>query len=259
MKQLKEIYAYRDMVYEMTKRELRGRYQRSVLGVAWNFLNPLFQIMIYWVIFTFIFPNGAIADYPVYLATGLIPWSFFSESLTTGTAAITANGDMVKKIYFPREVLVISSVLAKFVNLLLSFVIIFLFILLSGRAFPARALPFLIPVLLTELVLTMGMALILSSIDVYLRDMEYIINIIIMAWVWATPIMYDIYALQPVVQRVLLFNPMTRVIMAYHSILYDGTAPDAAGLGIAALTGIVVFIIGEMVFHRLERGFAEEI
>ena len=120
---MKEIYEYRDMIYSLVKRELRGRYQKSVLGMLWTLLNPFFQIVIYTFVFTIIFPSS-IENYYIYLMTGIIPWNFFSEALGQGAGSVVANADMTKKIYFPREILTISSVTAKFVNMLLGFVVV---------------------------------------------------------------------------------------------------------------------------------------
>ena len=128
VQRMKEIYEYRDMIYSLVRRELRGRYQKSVLGMLWTFINPFFQILIYTLVFTLIFPSS-IENYYIYLMTGIIPWTFFSEALGQGAGSIVGNADMTKKIYFPREVLTISSVTAKFVNMILGFVVIFIFLI----------------------------------------------------------------------------------------------------------------------------------
>ena len=115
MQHLKEIFYYRDMINSLVRRELRGKYEKSVLGFLWSFLSPMFQILIYNIVFTQVFHN----DTPVYymfLMTGILPWTFFSDSLSQGTGAVVWNAEMVKKIYFPREVLVIAEVNAKLVN-----------------------------------------------------------------------------------------------------------------------------------------------
>lgn len=246
------------MVRGFVKKELRGRYQKSVLGVLWNFLNPLFQILIYTILFTFIFPSN-IDDYYIYLTTGLIPWTFFSESLGSGTSSIVNNADMVKKIYFPREILVISSVTAKFINLLISFIIIFAFILISGRGISFKLLPYLIPILIAEFFLALGFALLLSGIDVYFRDMEYIINVLLQAWVWATPIMYELQSINPTLRTIIGFNPMTSIILAFHNVLYYKVSPSLFQLLGMPIIGIIMTIIGELVFLHVEKDFAEEL
>ena len=254
----KDIYEYRDMVFSLVKRELRGRYQKSVLGMLWTFLNPLCQIVIYTLVFSVIFENN-MENYYIYLTVGMIPWTFFSEALGQGTGSIVGNADMTKKIYFPREVLTIASVTAKFVNMLLSFVIVFLFIFISGIGVNPIVLPLLIPVMLAEYLVALGFTLFFSAITVYLRDMEYIVGVLLMAWIWATPIMYTLDGRSPIVINILKINPMTNIILAYHDILYYKVMPSVAAIGLVLLAGVVLLLIGEVVFVHLEGNFAEEL
>ena len=127
---IKEIYAYREMIFSLVKRDLKGRYKGSVLGFLWTFLNPLFQLAVYTMVFSTIMRSG-IEDYYLFLFVALIPWIFFSTSLTGGAGCILSQQDMVKKIYFPREVLPISFVTSQFVNMLLSFIVIFVVLIVS--------------------------------------------------------------------------------------------------------------------------------
>lgn len=254
---VKEIYEYRDMIYSLVKRELRGRYQKSVLGMLWTLLNPFFQILIYTFVFTVIFPSS-IENYYIYLMTGMIPWTFFSEALGQGAGTIVSNADMTKKIYFPREVLTIASVTAKFVNMLLAFVVIFVFLLTSPLKFSYHIL--LLPlVMIFEYFIALGFTLFFSAITVYLRDMEYIVGVLLMAWIWATPIMYDISSLDPVIGHILLLNPMTLVVSAYHNILYYHCVPTLWTMTALLLEGIVFALIGWGIFVHLEGNFAEEL
>ena len=254
---MKEIWDYRDMVYSLVKRELRGRYQKSVLGMLWTFLNPFFQIVIYTFVFTIIFPSS-IENYYIYLMTGIIPWNFFTEALGQGAGSVVCNADMTKKIYFPREILTIASVTAKFVNMLLAFIPIFLFIIFSpvGLSWHVLLLPL---VWLTEYIIALGFTLFFASVTVYLRDMEYIVGVLLMAWIWATPIMYALDYLPPIVGKLLLLNPMTLVISSYHNLLYYHQMPTMLTLFGSLLEGIVLLIIGEIIFARLEGNFAEEL
>ena len=219
MRHLKEIYEYRDMVGSLVKRELRGKYEKSVLGFLWSFLSPMFQILIYNLVFTHIFQNN-MPNYYIYLMSGILTWTFFSDSLAQGTGAIVYNAEMVKKIYFPREVLVISEVTAKLVNMLLSFIVMAVFLVISGVGFSVQLI--VLPVvIIIEYIMCLGFSLIVSSVTVYLRDLEYVVNVILMAWIWGTPIMYAIDGIQdPLMRRLLFINPMTSVISCYHYIFY---------------------------------------
>lgn len=257
MRRVKDIYEYRDMVFSLVRRELRGRYQKSVLGMFWTFLNPFFQIVIYTLVFTFIFPSN-IENYYIYLMTGIIPWNFFTEALGQGAGSIVSNADMTKKIYFPREVLTIASVTAKFVNMLLAFVVILCFLILSpvGLSWHLLLLPF---VMLAEYLIALGFTLFFSAITVYLRDMEYIVGVLLMAWIWATPIMYALDGIPAVLQKLVLLNPMTLVIESYHNLLYFHRLSTPLTWGGMYAVGFAVLLIGEAIFVHLEGNFAEEL
>lgn len=258
IQRVKDIYEYRDMIFSLVKRELRGRYQKSVLGMLWTFLNPLCQIIIYTFVFSVIFENN-MENYYIYLTVGMIPWTFFSEALGQGAGSIVNNADMTKKIYFPREVLTIASVTSKFVNMLLSFVIVFLFLFVSGIKVNPLVLPMLIPVMVAEYLVALGFTLFFSAITVYLRDMEYIVGVLLMAWIWATPIMYTLDGRSELVIKFLKLNPMTNIILGYHDILYYKSMPAVDSIVAVLVVGVVLLWIGEMVFIHLEGNFAEEL
>ena len=258
MDHLKEIYEYRSMVLNLAKRELRGKYEKSVLGFLWSFLSPLCQIIIYNIIFTRVFHNN-IPNFYIYLMTGILPWTFFAESFGQGSRAIIANSEMVKKIYFPREVLVISEVLAKLINMLLSFLVMAVFLIVSGTGFSIHL--FLLPaVIVVESLLAVGGALIVSSATVFFRDLEYIVDVILMAWIWATPIMYELKGIvDPLFRVVLGVNPMSGVIQCYHRIFYYHEFPTLTEWCIPLFEGIVLLVIGYVMFNRLNRHFVEEL
>ena len=258
MARIREIFNYRDMIFSLVRRELRGRYQKSVLGMLWTLLNPLAQIAVYTFVFTVIFPNN-LENYYIYLTAGLVPWTFFNESLSQGTGSIVANADMTKKIYFPREVLTISSVAAKFVNLMLAFLIVFAFILFSGIGIDFRVIWLLPVVMIAEFLTALGLTLLFSAVTVYLRDMEYIVGVFLMAWIWATPIMYTVDNLPPAIYHLLLVNPMTPIVMIYHDLLYYQSFPSVPMLLAVVIEGIALTVLGEAVFVKLEGNFAEEL
>ncbi len=258
MEHFKEIIAYRDMVGSLVKRELRGKYEKSALGFLWSFLSPLFQILIYNLVFTQVF-NNDMPNYYIYLMAGLLPWTFFNDSVSQGTGAIIYNAEMVKKIYFPREVLVIAEVTAKLVNLLLSFVVMAAFLIISGVGFSQHLL--ILPVvLLTEYLLALGFALIVSSVTVYLRDLEYVVNVIMMAWIWGTPVLYALNTMKESLLKSLLYlNPMTNVIECYHYIFYYHIFPTPMVLLVPFVEGVVITVLGFLIFGKLNKRFVEEL
>lgn len=259
LSRLKEIYEYRDMVAGLVHRDLRGRYKGSFMGFLWNFINPLCQIIVYILVFSMIYKSN-LDHYYIYLIVGMMPWNFFNESICQGAGCVFAQADMVKKIYFPREVLVISTVTSRFVNFLLSYLVAFVIILVSGFGFRPLLMLCWLPILfLIEYTFALGLSLILAAVDVYFRDVEYMTGVITMAWVWLTPIMYDIDIVPPSLAWLIRLNPMTPIIDCYHQVLYYKTFPAAGSLWQSAVVAVALLLIGELVFIRLERHFAEEL
>lgn len=255
---LKELYAYREMIFSLVKRDLKGRYKGSVLGFLWTFINPLLQLLVYTMVFSVIMRNG-IEDYYLFLFVALVPWIFFSTSVSGGSSCIWAQQEMVKKIYFPREVLPLSYVMSQFVNMLLSFVVIFAVLIVSRHVINPMALLCLPVVMLVEFVLALGMAMLSSAVTVYLRDLEYILGIITMAWQFLTPVMYSGDMVPKELRWVFNLNPMTSIIEAYREILYYGNVPKLDTLISATVFGVVILIIGWCVFHQLQKHFVEEL
>ena len=257
MERIKEIYAYREMIYALVKRDLKGRYKGSVLGFLWTFLNPLLQLAVYTMVFSAIMRSG-IRDYYLFLFVALIPWIFFSTSLTGGAGCILAQQDMVKKIYFPREILPISYVTSQFVNVLLSFLAIFAVLICAGYPLLSGAVSCLPLVMAVEYVLALGFAFVMSAVMVYIRDLEYLLGIFMMAWQFLTPIMYSVDQVPEHMRWIFSINPMSGVIAAYRDILYYGKMPGMETLLSAALVGIGMLLVGWCVFQRLQRRFVEE-
>lgn len=255
---LKEIYAYREMVFSLVKRDLKGRYKGSVLGFLWTFLNPLFQLAVYTMVFSIIMRSG-IEDYYLFLFVALIPWIFFSTSVAGGSSCIMAQQDLVKKIYFPREVLPVSYVTSQFVNMLLSFIVIFAVLLFSGYTIRLRAVLCLPTVMLVEYILALGLTMVMSAVTVYIRDLEYILGIIVMAWQFLTPVMYTIEQVPERIRWIFSLNPMTYIIIAYRDILYFGNVPRMSTLLSAVILGSAMLLIGWMVFYHLQKHFVEEL
>ncbi len=254
----KNLYNYRQMIFSLTHRELRGRYKGSVLGFLWTFLNPLLQMFVYTFVFSVIMRSG-IEKYYLFLFVALIPWIFFSTSLAGGCGCIIASGDMVKKIYFPREVLPLAFVVTAFVNMLYCFVVVFAALFFSGVGFSLKALLYLPLVLFVEFLFTLGVTLLSSALTVYVRDLQHILGIIVMAWQFLTPVMYSSKSVPQKFQKIFYMNPMTPIIESIRSILFYKEVPHVRSLLSAILFGIFFLVFGEFVFSKLQRGFAEEL
>lgn len=257
-KTFSEIWEYRDMVTSLIKRTLRGRYKGSVLGFFWTFLEPLLQLLVYTVLFSVII-DQKIDKYYLFLFVALIPWMFFSSSISGGAKCISNQSNLVTKLYFPREVLPIAHVSAAFVNMLLSFVVVFAVVLIARVPLNPLGLLELPVVMIVEYALALGLTMIISSCTVYFRDLEYIMSVVVMLWQFLTPIMYDISTVPEHLMSLYMLNPMTPVVMLYRDILYYGNAPSLSSLLPCALWGAAFLIIGFLVFGRLQKGFAEEL
>ncbi len=254
---LYEIYTYRTMIVSLIKRDIRGRYKGSVLGFAWTFLNPLLQLVVYTAVFSVIMRAG-VEDYYLFLFVALVPWIFFSSSLTGGASCIISQQEMVKKIYFPREVLPISHVTSQLVNMLLSFVIIFGVLIISGKGIYWGAVLYLPIVVIAEYVLAISIAMISSAITVYFRDLEHILAVIALAWQFLTPIMYSIDMVPEQYRGIFNINPMTPIVKAYREIFYYKTIPQLDTLAHGFVLSIMLLIIGTIVFNICKKHFAEE-
>lgn len=254
-----EIFEYRDMIAGLVRRDLRGRYKGSFLGFLWNIVNPLFQIIVYVVVFSQIMKNDT-PNYVIYLICGMMPWIFFNDSVRQGAGTIVAQADLAKKIYFPREVLPLSAVFSRFVNLLITYILVLIFILINGSGINPVALPYLIPALLFIMFFALGLTLIFSAINVYFRDVEHILGIILMAWMWITPIIYEAHIMDNTfVANIILYNPLTYFIKLFHQILYLQMVPDASTIWICFLICSITVTFGELIFCKLSKDFAEEL
>jgi len=256
MKLIKEIYAYREMIASLVRKDLRGRYKGSVLGFLWTFINPLLQLLVYTVVFSFIMRSG-IEKFYLFLFVALVPWLFFASCLSAGAGIILAEKNLVVKIHFPREVIPIYFVTSSFINMLYCFIVVFAVVFISGVPINFLALLYLPIIMIIEFIMALGFCFIVSAITVYFRDLQHIMGILAMAWQFLTPILYPITIVPDNLLPIFMINPMTPVINAYRDILFYAKVPQMFTLIHAAIFGIVILIIGFFVFGRLKRRFAE--
>ena len=255
---IKEIWAYRTMIRTLVHKDLRGRYQASVLGFLWTFIVPLCQLLVYTVVFSIIM-RSTVEKFYLYLFVALIPWNFFASCLTGGSSCIIQQQSLVNKIYFPREVVPVAYVTGAFVNMLYCEIVVFAVALFSGVHFSIPGLLCLPVVMAIEYILALGITMIMSAVNVYFRDLEHILGIVSMAWMFLTPIMYDMSIIPERLRPFFRLNPMTSVVTAYRDILYAGGVPELSTLGIALGMGAVFLALGFLVFGKLKRRFSEVI
>ncbi|MEE3343285.1 MAG: ABC transporter permease [Bacilli bacterium] len=257
MKNINEIIVYKEFLKSNVKKDVRGKYKGSFLGVLWSFINPLLSVVVYAIVFHFIMRFN-IEHYLIYLIAGIIPWTFFTTALNAGMNSILFNADIIKKVYFPRIILPISSVTSCLVNFLISCIIIVLFALFSGVGI-GYSLLFLPIVVIIQYIFTLGLVFILGALEIYVRDIEHIVNFIISMLFYVTPILYTVDYVPDKFKIILRLNPVAYIIQAYHSIFYYKQMPNLINLGIISMFSILLFFIGYKVFDKLQRGFAEEI
>jgi len=245
------------MIGSLVKKEIRGRYKGSLLGFMWNFILPLIQILVYIMVFSVIFRQN-IENYYVYLIVGMVPWFMICDSFVSGAGSIVDNSQLVTKIYFPREVIPVSVVLSKFVNFLISMVITLIVVGVGGHGFDGIALLGLPLAIFLLLIFCIGAALILSAANVYMRDVQYMVNVLMMVFIWLTPIMYVAKNIDNEIFRMLLsLNPLSYIIELFQDALYWKVLPDTVTLLIAVVESVALLVIGIVVFGRQSRDFAE--
>lgn len=252
------IYRYREMLINMVRRELRGKYKGSILGFLWTFINPLLQLVVYTIVFSNIMRMG-VSNYEIFLFVALIPWMFFSTSVLSGAGSIIYNQSLVTKIYFPREILPLSVVTSNFINMIYCSVIVLTVVLFYHMNLNLEVW-FMLPVIaFIEYILVIGIVLIVSALTVYFRDLEHILGIIIMAWQFLTPVMYPESFVPSQYQAILYLNPMTPIIISFRDVLYYGKMPVVENLVYAFLWSLIIFICGFLLFGKLQKDFAEEL
>ena len=257
MKFFKRLFNYRELLKTNVKKEVRGKYKKSFLGVLWSFLNPLLQIAVYAIVFPIILKNTQ-DNYLIFLCVALIPWTFFTNTIIQSASTVIANGNIVKKVYFPREIIPISVVTSGCVNFLISTVIIIGFVLCSGMGLTKYVL-FYPLILIIQYLLSLALSFVISSITVYLRDVEHLIGIALQLLFYATPIVYARETIPTNFQFIMKLNPMAHIISAYRDIFYYQTMPDIQNLLILLALTVIFCILGYKIFSKLQKGFAEEL
>lgn len=257
MNVFKEIYNYRELLKTNIKKEIRGKYKGSWLGVLWTFLNPLLMLAVYAFVFPYILRVN-VDNYTIFMIVALIPWNFFTTAIQSGTGSVVANGNILKKVYFPREIIPISITTSQSVNFLITCIIMAVFIIFSGVGFSVHALLFPLLVLI-QYILILGLTFILSALTVFVRDIDHFVSVILMLGFYATPIVYQGEMLPKKFQIFLKLNPMAQLVETYRSILYYHRMPDMTMLVIWGLGSVALLVVGYLIFKKLEKSFVEEL
>jgi ABC-type polysaccharide/polyol phosphate export permease len=269
---LSEITASRELIVNLTLRELRSRYKRSVLGWAWSMLNPLATVVIYTIVFKYFFKAGApvgtpsgLKNFSIYLFVGLTAWNFFNVSIIGCMATLVGNAGLIKKVYFPREGLVFATVASAAVSFLIELLVAAVILLALGN----NVLPW-IPVILLlvalETVFVVGLGLVVAVANAYFRDMQYLIgSILLQVLFYLTPIVYPIKLAydatkdQPVLRRLYTANPTVQFVEAFHRVMYDLRWPTLLNFVYLTSAAAISLVLGLWVFNRYDGDLAEEL
>lgn len=268
------LWQYRYMLQNLVIRDLKVRYKNSVLGVFWSLVNPLLMVSVFTLVFSVLNPNSNTQPYPIFFLTGQMPWGFFSGSLFAATTAVLANKSLVKKVYFPRELLPLASILSNLVNFFFGLGVLIVFLYAFGLKLTIHAL-WLPALLFIQILFTLGLSLLLCTLNVFYRDVMMILDVVILAWFFLTPVLYPLEQFNNTFQflnltvapdRVMRWlNPMASIIDGYRTVLWGttaGTGPatmDPAYLLRTFVIALVMFIVGYGVFNRYQHLFSETI
>ena len=274
MTKLQEITSRRELFANLTLRELRGKYKRSVLGWGWSLLNPLTTMLVYTAVFTVLGaqptkgdPSG-LKSFAFFLMCGLIPYNFIANGLNGGILALIGNSNLVKKTYFPREILVAASTSAALVQYLIEMGLLVVALLFAGNiVFPW--IPVILIVVAFQFLFVLGIALVLSAAAVYFRDLQHLIGLVLQVWFFSAPIVYS----QDLVDKNLndgsvssrifdlnfAINPLVRFVEVYRNLMYDLRWPPAGDIAYIVVVSLATLAIGFWAFGRLEGRLAEEL
>lgn len=277
MKQyLRELYGSRLILNALVSREIRGKYRRTFLGQLWSFANPLTQMLVYTFVFSFVFqvksmkgdPSG-LDSFALYLLCGLIPWTLFYSSVIGAMASPLTNVNLITKVYFPRMIIPVSSLVATLYNSGFEFLVLGVALALAGSMF-WPLLPVAIVVIFLLMIFAAGLGLLLSILNLKFRDTEYLLGIFFQVWMWLSPIIYPISlvanrsaSLGPIpgtritLLDVYSFNPIVHFVTAFRNVMYDNRMPSATDLVICGLWAVVSLLIGFLTFRRMDSRLAE--
>ena len=254
---LVEQFDYRELLYQMTLRDLLLRYKQSVMGFGWAVFMPLVNTAVFSAIFTRVSPLPTPVPYPVFAFCGLWAWNFFASTLRFSVVSLTSNTNLVSKVYFPREIFPFSTVFVGLVDFIVSAVVL-VALMAWYRIAPGSSLLWLPVIILVHLAFTAGVALIVSMANLFYRDVKYLFEVAITVWMFATSVVYPLSAVGGRLGALLALNPMTPIIDAYRNVILLDTPPPA-GFAVAAVLSVVVLVGGWLSFHRAEFAFAENV
>lgn len=252
---LRRLYAYRGLLRGLVQRDLQVKYKGSVLGFAWSLLHPLVMAAVYTLAFRYVM-RVPIEHFPLFLLSGLLPWMFFTSALGAATSSIVDNGTLVRKVAFPRVVLPLGAIASQLVQFALMYTVIVPVALVLGVGL-SPTLAAVVPLVLLQTVFTTGLALLLATAYVFVRDARHLLEVTLQVWFWLTPIVYAVTFVPVELGQWMRWNPMLHFITAYQGIAVQHVAPSIQTFGRLTVMAVVSVTVGWLVFGRAQRRFAE--
>ena len=252
LKSLLKLFRYKELIKTLVSRNLKARYRNSILGYAWTWLDPLMMMLVFILVFDVLLRSG-VENFPLYLLCGLIPWTFFSNTIINSVGSITSNAGLIKRVYYPREIFPLTLTLTHGVNMLLSCLVLIPVILFFGIDFTQKILLF--PIIITFLFFfTFGLSLLFSVMNVFMRDMMHIVPLIIRVWFFSTPIFYAVENRVPerLLDIYMFLNPMAVMLSLFRAAFMNYNVPKPQHIAVALLVSMLMFIVGYIFFKKNE-------
>ena len=256
---LAQLFAYRSLLGVVARRELRLRYKQTALGVAWAVVHPLALMLVLTMVFSRIVKlDSEGVPYPLFSYAALLPWTFVATSTTLSMMSLVKDVELVTRIWFPRQILPIGSVLASLIDFTIA-LILFLVLLVSFGHPPGWTAIAIVPLIVIQLLLVLGLALFNSAVNVRYRDVKFIVPLGLQLWMFASPVVYSVAEVPERLRSLYLLNPVAGLIDGYRACLLHNRLPDWSSVGVAAAGALVIFVVGWWYFRRVEIHFADVI
>jgi lipopolysaccharide transport system permease protein len=256
---LRVLFRYRDLLWLWSWRQIRSRYKQSLLGMLWAILQPIVMMVVFTVVFSrLIGVDTGDVPYPIFTYSALVPWTFFATSLTVGIPSLINNMNLVTKIYFPREILPIAAIVAAFLDFLLASIVL-VGLMVFYNEIPGIGVLWVIPLLVLQILLTIGVVLLGAMIIVFVRDMRFVVPMLVTVWMYACPIVYPVDLVPEQWAKFYFLNPMAGIIDGYRRAVLEGAPPRIEAIALGTITTMILLIFAYFSFKRSEHYFADVI
>ena len=262
IKEIRDIFKWRELLWQMVGREVKARYKQSILGYFWVILNPLAQMLVMSFAFSIILriPTNATANIPysIFLFVALLPWNLFANSLSSAANSLVSSSSLITKVYFPRTILIISTIIAKIIDFLFASIILIIYMIVYQLPINVNIL-WIFPIFFIQRIFTLGLSLFFAASNLIYRDIQYLLSMILLLWMYVTPVIYPADLVPEQYSLIFKLNPMAVIINAYRQVILGGGQPNYSSLAIGLLVSIIVLLIGFNYFKSREKIFADNI